>query len=193
MVNNEIKVVVEDGQPPKKQGEVLEKLVKWVLQTHQYEVKENLHFTGSEIDLVAKHKHRTELLYVECKAKEKVTSMEIKNFIFNHIYRKADYGYFVRTQEMELQAGALIEELKEDNRYKNVTFFEPSQLILIFEEAGLVYKCTIPKEFRVTKRILCLTFKGDFFIYIINQSSVLPTHFFLIDARQEQTSLKRKK
>src|ERR1700761_9284021 len=104
MVNNEIKIIVEDNLPPKKQGDVLEKLVKWVLQTHQYDVKENLHFTGSEIDLIATHKHKNELLYVECKAKEKVTSLEIKNFVFNHTYRKADYGYFIRTQEIEQQA-----------------------------------------------------------------------------------------
>jgi hypothetical protein len=186
MLNSEIKVILDEGTPNKFQGEVLEKLVKRVLQAHQYEVKENLHFTGLEIDLIATHKHKKEELYVECKAKEKVTSDEVKKFLFNIHHKRPDYGYFIRTKEIEQQAGALIKELEKDERYRNVSFFEPSQIIDILKEANFIREPTIPLAKKVTKRLLCLSSKGDYLIYILNDSSILPTGVIIIDANENK-------
>lgn len=189
MINSEIRILLDENSTTKAQGDVLEKLVKWVLQAHQYEVKENLHFTALEIDLIAKHKHKNETLYVECKAKDKVSSAEIKNFLFNVLHKKPDYGYFIRTKEIEQQAGALIEELKDDSRYRNVSFFEPEQLIKILKESNFVNELENIYRQKVTKRILCLTYKGDFFVYVINDSSILPTSVIIVDAHTKEDVL----
>lgn len=121
-MKSEIKIILEDGSSNKAQGTCFEKLVRNILSAHQYDIKSNINFTGMEIDLIASHNIRKETLYVECKAKEKVSSTEIRNFAFNVNYKKADFGYFIRTKEIDSQAGGLIEEMKSDSRYNNLTF-----------------------------------------------------------------------
>ncbi|RZK01562.1 MAG: hypothetical protein EOO46_19935, partial [Flavobacterium sp.] len=189
MINSEIRILLNDGASNKMQGETLEKLVKWILHAHQYEVKENLHFTGLEIDLFAKHKHKKETLYVECKAKEKVLSGEIKNFLFNVYHKEPDYGYFISTKEIEQQAGALIEEIQNDPKYKNVTFFEPAKIIEILKEASYIKEPSSIPYHIVTKRILCLTYLGDYVVYIVNESAVLPTGVIIVDAHNNEDIL----
>ncbi len=182
MVNSEIRILLDEEASAKQQGEVLEKLVKWILQSHQYDVKENIHFTGLEIDLVASHRHKKETLYVECKAREKVHSVDIKNFLFNFLHKEPDYAYFISTKEIEQQAGALIEEIRNNSKYKNVTFFEPGQIIDILTESFFIKEPSEIAKRKVTKRILCLTYLGDFFVYVINDSAILPTSVVIINA-----------
>src|ERR1044071_3569050 len=110
-MKSEISIILGETSSNYQQGNCFEKLVRDVIETHRYEVFPNINFTGMEIDLLAKHKDRKyETLYVECKAKEKVSSTEIKNFAFNVFHKKATYGYFLRTKELEHQAGGLVEE-----------------------------------------------------------------------------------
>ena len=189
-MKSEIKIILEDEATSKAQGSCFESLVRNILNAHQYEVKSNINFTGMEIDLIANHKINKETLYVECKAKEKVSSTEIRNFAFNVSHKKADKGYFIRTKELEKQAGGLIEEMKEDERYKNLTFIEPKEIIQILVDANYI---KIPsftsKELNITKRILCISYFGDFFVYILTKDSVIPTHFAVFNAKGSDNSI----
>ena len=137
-----------------------------------------------EIDLVANHKHTKEKLYVECKAKEKVSSDELSKFAFNVEFKEADKGYFFRTQELESQAGALLEEIRAKPKYKTLTFFEPSDIIEMLIDAKMISEAFNEfKDFIISKKILAVTYFGDYFIYLINDSNALPTRFVVIDAK----------
>lgn len=182
---SEIKIILEEGSSNKTKGNCFEALIRNVLHIHQYDIRGNINFAGMEIDLVAEHKHNKESLYVECKAKEKVSSDELSKFAFNVSFKKVDKGYFFRTQELENQAGALLSEIRERSEYKNLTFFEPSEIITILSDAKLIFEpLSELSNYTISKRILAVTYFGDFFIYLINESNALPTKFIAIDAKQ---------
>src|SRR5690606_37909384 len=123
----------------------------------QYEVRENINFSGVEIDLVAEHKHNKETLYVECKAKEKVSSDELSKFAFNVDFKEIDKGYFYRTQELESQAGALLSEMKSKQKYKNLTFFEPSDIIKILSDGKMIFEpISDLKNYIISKKTLAV-------------------------------------
>jgi hypothetical protein len=185
-MKSEIKIILEEGATNKDQGKCFEDLIRNILSSHQYEITSNINFTGMEIDLLAKHTIRNEILYVECKAKEKVSSTEIRNFCFNVDHKKADFGYFIRTKELESQAGGLVEEIKADPRYKKLTFIEPKEVIDILKGGRFIQEPNILQGLFITKRILSITYFGDFLIYIITKNSVLPTNFILCEAKDNK-------
>ena len=183
-MKSEIKIILEDGSSNKAKGNCFEALIRNLLSLHQYEIKGNINFSGMEIDLVAEHKHNQESLYVECKAKEKVSSDELSKFAFNVGFKKVDKGYFFRTQELESQAGALLSEIKERQEYKNLTFFEPSGIIKMLSDGKMIFEpLSDLSNYIISKKILAITYFGDFFIYLINESNAFPTKFILIDAK----------
>lgn len=199
-MKTEIKIILEEGASNKAKGNCFEELIRKILNIHQYEVRGNINFSGMEIDLIGNHKHTGDSLYVECKAKERVTSDEITKFGFNVSFKKADKGYFFRTQELESQAGALLSEIKERTEYKNLTFFEPNDIIEILKDSKLIFE---PNEslklYNISKSIFAVTYFGDFFIYLVNESLAVPTKFILINAQsndrpttQEQVEIIKK-
>jgi hypothetical protein len=182
---SEIKIILEEGSSNKAKGNCFENLIRNLLNIHHYNVRGNINFAGMEIDLVADHKHNKESLYVECKAKEKVSSDELSKFAFNVSFKKVDKGYFYRTQELESQAGALLREIKERPEYKNLTFFEPNEIIQMLIDGKMIFEPTSQfSSFQISKKILAVTYIGDFLIYLINESNVLPTKFIVINANQ---------
>ena len=137
-----------------------------------------------EIDLIAKHKYRNETLYVECKAKEKVKSDELSKFCFNVEFKEANFGYFFRTQDLESQAGALLDEIRKKEKYKNLTFFEPTDIIKQLSDANFIFEpASKLKNFRISKKFLAVTYFGDYLIYIIDESNLIPTKFIVVDAQ----------
>ena len=181
----EIKIILEEGSSNKAKGNCFETLIRNLLTLHQYEIRGNINFAGMEIDLVAEHKHNKESLYVECKAKEKVSSDELSKFAFNVSHKEIDKGYFFRTQELESQAGALLRDMKSRPKYKNLNFFEPSDIIKMLIDGNMVYEPSSELTgYLISKKILTVTFFGDYFIYLINESNALPTKFIVIDAKQ---------
>jgi len=182
LMKSEIRIVL-DSQSNQKKGSHFERLVRKVIEAHRYEVSSNVNFTGMEIDLIAKHKDRSnEVLYVECKAKQKVSSSEIRNFSFNVNHRKADFGYFIRTQQFEHHAAGLVSEMQEDERYKNLTFFEPKKIIELLEESGSIK--TIELELSdISKRYLIITDGGDYIVFLRSSGlGSLNTGFCIVSA-----------
>ena len=184
-MKSEIKIILRENTANKIKGNCFEDLVRNLLSIQQYEIRGNINFSGMEIDLVAHQKHSGESLYVECKAKEKVKSDELSKFAFNVEFKEIDRGYFFRTQELESQAGAFLEEIRQKDKYKNLTFFEPNDMIKMLEDANMIFE---PKakltDFVISKRILAICYFGDFFIYLINESNALPTSFIVVDAKK---------
>lgn len=183
-MKTEINIILEKGSSNKAKGNCFETLIRNVLSTHQYKIRQNLRFTGMELDLVAEHKQRkNEVLYVECKAKEKVSSSELRTFFANVFHHKADFGYFFRTKELESDAGGLLSEYRSDERYKNLTFFEPEDIIDALVDGQFAFEPNdINSKYKISKKILNVSYFGDFFVYVINESNLLPTHFLIINA-----------
>lgn len=187
---SEIRIILEEGSSNKAKGNCFESLVRNLLTLHQYDIRSNINFSGMEIDLVAEHKHNKESLYVECKAKEKVTSDELSKFAFNVDFKEVDKGYFFRTQELESQAGALLSEMKQKIKYKNLTFFEPDDIIQMLSDGKMIFEpLSKLTNYIISKRILAVTHFGDYFIYLINESNALPTKFILINAKQNDKTV----
>lgn len=187
---SEIKIVLEDGASNKAKGNCFEDLVRNLLSRHSYKIRQNLRFTGMELDLLAEHNYENTTLYVECKAKEKVSSIELRTFFANVYHHKADKGYFFRTQELEFDAGGLLNEYRADERYKNLTFFEPDDIIRMLSEGKMLFEpLSRLTNYTISKRILAVTYFGDFLIYLINESNALPTKFILINAQQNEKTI----
>ena len=189
-MKKEIRILLKEGESNKAKGNCFEDLVRNLISIHQYEVRGNINFSGMEIDLIGKHKHTDDTLYVECKAKQKVSSDELTKFAFNVDFKEVDKGYFFRTRELESQAGALLTEIKSKEKYKNLTFFEPGQIIEMLCDAKMIFE-PIKKvsELAISKTILAITYFGDFFIYLINESNALPTKFVVINAKNNESKI----
>lgn len=187
---SEIKIILEDGSSNKAKGNCFESLVRNLLTIHQYDIRDNINFSGMEIDLVAEHKHNKESLYVECKAKEKVSSDELSKFAFNVDFKEIDKGYFFRTQELESQAGALLSEMKQKTKYKNLTFFEPDDIIKMLSDGKMLFEPQSKlTNYIISKRILAVTYFGDYLVYLINESNALPTKYIVVNAQQNDKSV----
>lgn len=192
-MKNEIKIILEDGSSNKAKGNCFEDLIRNLLSIHQYKIKQNIRFTGMELDLIAEHKHKAnEILYVECKAKDKVSSIELRTFFANVYHHKANFGYFFRTNELEFDAGGLLEEYKSDERYSNLSFFEPKDIIEMLIDAKMIFEPTADlTAYIISKKILAVTHFGDYFIYLINESNALPTKFIAVNANQNESIISK--
>ncbi|GAB3638206.1 hypothetical protein GCM10027422_37960 [Hymenobacter arcticus] len=179
----QIEVILENENNALK-GSAFEKMIRNVLRIQRYNVQPNVNYTGLEIDLEASHMDRNEKLYVECKAKERVSATEISKFCFNVDFKEADLGYFIRTKELEHQAAGLVNELKDKKKYKNLTFFSPEKIIdiLISHNLYKLPQLSVSDE-EVSKMLLAVTYMGDFFVYVLNKTSRgLPSHFMVFNA-----------
>lgn len=154
----EIKIILEESSSNKAKGNCFEDLIRNLLSRHSYKIRQNLRFTGMELDLLAEHSFEKSTLYVECKAKEKVSSIELRTFFANVFHHRADKGYFFRTQELESDAGGLLNEYRADDRYKNLTFFEPDDIIQMLSEGKMLFEPSSKlTKFIISKRILAVT------------------------------------
>jgi hypothetical protein len=181
-MNSEIHIILKD-QNPFTQGNCFERIVRDIIESHRYEVSSNVNYTGMELDLTARHKDRpNESLYVECKAKNKVSSSEILTFESKVRLKRANFGYFIRTKELDHQAKGLVDEFNADKRYEHLTFFEPNKVISLLQDSGKITVITESLE-NVTKQILAVTYFGDYYIFIRKDSlGALPSSFFLFNA-----------
>lgn len=188
-MKTEIKIILDKekkGSETFEKGNCFENLIRDILATQRYEISSNINFTGMEIDLLAKHKdRRNEILYVECKAKEKIDSKDIRNFVFNVEFKEAKYGYFLSTKEYDHQAGGLIEEIESKEKYSNITFFRPCQILSILQENRIIkiIQTSNIKE-QITKQFLAVTYFGDFYVFVVKQKLALPTHIYIFDAKK---------
>ena len=164
-------------------GLFFENLISRVFKNQRFKVKERINFTGMEIDLLCEHIDRGEKAFIECKAREELSSSDIKGLIFNTQFKNADYGYFLYTKYFQHQAGGTIEEVKNDSRYKNIYFWDCEKIIELLIDSGEVKEC--PKyilNYRVSKEILLYSYYGIFYILLLSNST-LSEYYLVFDAR----------
>ena len=85
-MKKEVKIILEPDVHKSKNGTVFEELIRLILEKQEYQVTKNVLITGLEIDLLAKHRLKNEVLYAECKAKEKPKSDELKKSLIAVAY-----------------------------------------------------------------------------------------------------------
>ncbi len=187
-MKTEVKILLYPEEHKSKNGYFFEDLMRSVFKTQGYEIQQNVNFTGLEIDLLAKHVDRNETLLVECKAKQKPKSTELKNFAFNVSDREVDFGYFVYTEELDHQAAGLKEEWSKKEKYKNLTFFGPQKIITSLENIGKINSLNLTeleKFETINKKILAYTYFGIYYI-IIPFSGTSKKVYYLFDKNGNQ-------
>lgn len=182
-MTKEIRILLEDKNPYTL-GNCFERIVLNILETQRYIVRSDINYTGMEIDLIAKHKDRDETIYVECKAKEKVSADELSKFAFNVSHKRADRGLFIRTKDLGHQAAGLLDEMVKDDRYKNLSFFEASKIINLLQESEFIKPYALTRKIEFSKEILAVTYLGDFYVLIIKDSlGAIPSQVLILDAK----------
>jgi hypothetical protein len=182
-MKKKIEIIIDPIRTQSEKGDFFEDLVRHIFETQRYEIRQRVNFTGMEIDLVAKHRDRSETAYIECKAKERLSSENIKTFAFDVKDRKANYGYFLSTIEFEHQVAGKIEEMAEREEYSNLYFWEPAKIIELLESAKVIAPFDVSNiEHTITKFILAYTYFGTFYILMLMRNTI-PTHFCVYDAK----------
>lgn len=182
-MKHEIKIIVDPNSSDSQKGDFFESLVRDVFESQRYEITQRVNFTGMEIDLIAKHKDKAETAYIECKARERLESKDVKVFTFNTKIRKADNGYFLSTTEFEHQVAGLIEEMEKNEEYSNLYFWGPKKILELLESARMITPLdTSNLKLTITKTVLSYTYYGTFYILILMKDTI-PTQFSIYDAK----------
>lgn len=186
-MKTEVKIILYPEEHKSKNGPFFEELIRNIMETQRYEIVPNINFTGLEIDLMATHKDRDEKAYIECKAREKVNSSELKNFVFSVSDHKVNYGYFIHTVELDHQAAGLKEKLKNDpdKRYKHIIFLGPDKIIELLIEIKRIKRIDwteIEVVENIHKLILAYTYFGIYYI-VIPLEGTKTAKYYLFDAR----------
>ena len=182
-MKKQIKIILDPEKSDSEKGDFFEGLVRSIFETQRYGITQRVNFTGMEIDLIATHKDRSETAYIECKAREKLKSDDIKTFAFNVTHQDADYGYFISTTEFEHQVAGLIEEMKKKKKYVNLYFWKPDKIFELLESAKIITPLDLSKiKHTITKTILSYTYFGNFYILLLMKNTI-PSQFCVYDAK----------
>lgn len=181
-MKQEVKIILYPEEHKSQNGTFFEELMRTIFEQQGYKITSNINFTGLEIDLWCKHSIRNEKLLIECKAKTKPLSTEIKNFVHNVQHKEADFGYFLYTEELDHQAAGLVEEYKNDpkDRYKNLTFFGPDEIIKSLVSNGIIKsldKIDYPPSTVIYKKILAYTYFGNYYILITSPNTSVKKYY----------------
>lgn len=185
-MKKEIKIILEPDVHKSKNGSVFEELVRHILEKQQYIIRPNVLITGLEVDLFAEHTMKKEVLYAECKAKEKPKSTEIKNFVFSLDYGvngdKADYGYFIHTEELDSHASGLMLQLEKDK--PNISFIGPDKILksLVYSNIITTFQLTEIDGHIITKLTLVYSYIGIFYVALLNEGSI-PKFYSIFDKK----------
>ncbi|TSA26786.1 hypothetical protein D4R71_03200 [bacterium] len=183
-MKKQIKIILDPEISESQKGDFFEDLVRRIFETQRYDITQRVNFTGMEIDLIAKHKDRSETAYIECKARERLDSNDIRTFAFNVGYREANYGYFISTTEFEHQVAGLIEEMKVKDKYSNLYFWGPDKIFELLESAKVIIPLDLSNiKHTITKTILSYTYFGTFHILILMKNTI-PTKFCVYNAKK---------
>jgi len=183
-MKKQIKIILNPKLSNSQKGDFFEDLVRSIFETQRYDIRQRVNFAGMEIDLIAKHKDRLETAYIECKAREKLNSDDIKTFAFNVSHQDADYGYFISTTEFEHQVAGLIEEMKKKKKYTNLYFWNPDKIFELLISAKIITALDTSKiKHTITKTILSYTYFGTFYVLLLTKNTI-PSQFCIYNAKK---------
>ncbi|MFC1502499.1 restriction endonuclease [bacterium] len=187
----QIRIEYPGSYSNKEKGDFLEDLIRSVMEKQRYRVTQRVKYTGTEIDLLCKHMDRADdTALVECKARQSYSADDIKNFSFDLIVtKKAKYGYFVHTTELQQNAAGIRDELEESHG-EFVSFIGPMKLLEWLEDAQLIvpYKTVDFSPLNPTKRILLYTPNDKYWVTLLTRGGS-PSHYYVISASNEDNCL----
>ncbi|AIT08758.1 hypothetical protein LO80_01390 [Candidatus Francisella endociliophora] len=127
-----IKIINNQNATKTEKGNLLEQLMKKVLEAQDYNVIENLRSTGVELDLYCSH--NTDInkkIYVECKAYDESKKIQcdilwkLKGVVSHKEYKE---GWLISTSELGKEAKGLREEFNQ-NKNNNIIIYDINDLI----------------------------------------------------------------
>jgi hypothetical protein len=181
-VISQIQIVPEPTAIAKDKGDFFESLLRSIMETQRYRVIERINFTGTEIDLLCQHMDRDgDTALVECKARTSIASSDVKNFAYDVLVSKrAKYGFFVTTSELQHQAAGTVEELRKESQ---LTFWGPGKVIELLQHSRIVSSPPLLESSSLTptKRILLYTYVGRFWVTLLS-NKIMPTHYEIVSA-----------
>ena len=149
-----IKVAINDVDPQKKKGDLLEKIAKELLITHNYEVETQLRNTGVELDLLCQNKaNASKKIYVECKAygeDNKIQSDVITSLHGIRGIKNYEEAWLISTSELGKDAKGLVKEI-EAGKAKNLEEARENAIKSIKEFAKKEIKATPSFEREIKK------------------------------------------
>jgi site-specific recombinase XerD len=114
-----------------------------------------------------------------------VNSADVKNFAFDIVVSKrAEYGYFVHTSELQHQALGLVTELKSGENARQLIFWGPDKVIDLLQHLGLIKappNLEKVHDLTPTKQLLLYTYLGRFWVTLLS-NKMEPTHYHVEDA-----------
>ena len=170
-----IEVAVNNEDATKKQGDLLEKIAKELLETQNYQVETELRRTGVELDLLCKNKaNPLKQIYVECKAYDesnKIQASVIKQLCGTRDILGYEEAWLISTSEFGKDAKGLVEKISEGKNSRVFTFYTPEKLVEAFVNSNLIKDKkfaehailnVIKKEHNLGEAILLITEYGYF-------------------------------
>lgn len=180
----EIAIIFDENNTSKK-GNYFENLVNNIFSQQRYEIDGNINVTGQEFDLICTHKDRSnEKILIECKAKQSLSSTDLNLFNFKVSDNNFTHGIFIYNRNFEHQAGGtLVDKWKQDDRYKNLSFWNGKKVIELLVESKQIKKFEFDNEtFQLTKVILFFSYDGFYYIPLFS-STTQPMYFSIYNAK----------
>src|SRR5260221_9083188 len=138
----QIEVAVNNEDAQKKKGDLLEKIAKDLLESHNYQVETEIRRTGVELDLLCKNKaNPSKKIYVECKAygeSSKIQADIIKQLTGTREINEYEEAWLVSTSEFGKDAKRLVEKITEGKNSRFFTFYTPEKLVEAFVNSNLI-------------------------------------------------------
>lgn len=174
-MKEEIKIFIENNQSLK--GTFFEECIRKLFEKMRYDVDTNVQFTGSEIDLILNNRDRDEVIFVECKAKESLSSSDIMLFAQKVNERDAKYGYFLSSSEFQKQVSGKIKDYGDNEKFKHLSFWGPKKIIEMFKYYELIKDVDVNiSNISLAKKILLFLPSGIYWVFIVQDGSV-PSSF----------------
>ncbi len=138
-----MKIIVScpKGDTTKSKGDLLEKLSKDLLLAQNYDVIEEIRFTGMELDLLCKHKVSGKEIYVECKAqKDKIGAPILRQLLGTVVACDYSEGWLVSTSEFGKDAKGFAEiwKSKPADQSEKLSFYQPELVVDSLKNASII-------------------------------------------------------
>lgn len=180
----QIQIHPDPAASTKDKGDFFEDLVRVLMEAQRYKVTQRINFTGTEIDLLCEHLDRpNDSALVECKARTALVADDIKNFCFDVVVSKrAKFGFFVHTTELQHQAAGLANEVQCDYS-GTLMFWGPTRIVdlLVHQKCISAPQNSVsPKGLTPTKQVLYYTYMGRYWVTLFS-NQIVPTHYRIVD------------
>lgn len=135
-----IEVVISKNNTKKDKGDLLEELASQLFEIRGYKVETEIGRTGVEIDLLCTNKaNSSQKIYVECKAhRDNIQSDVLKKIIGTLSIEDYKEAYLITTSNLGKDAKGMREEWEQKEKFQNLTFYTPKELIEALVDAKII-------------------------------------------------------